>query len=92
MDLSVALINLGVEGRDFFGCQLTTAFPMANYQYDCTNGQRPTCPTNNNTNYFSPSCLGDRTEKSQFTQFYSLKDVVDSRNLTHKRVTMKIDI
>ena len=61
MDLSVSLINLGVEGRDFFGCQLTTAFPMANYQYDCTNGQRPTCPTNNNANYFSSSCLGDRT-------------------------------
>jgi hypothetical protein len=65
---------------------------MANYQYDCTNGFRPNCPDNNGLNFFSPSCLGDRTEKTPNTQFFSLKDIVDSRNLTHKRVTMKIDV
>jgi hypothetical protein len=40
---------------------------------------------------FTAACLGDKSEKAS-NQFYSLKDIIDSRNLTGKHVTMKIDI
>jgi hypothetical protein len=30
---------------------------MPNYQYDCTNPQRPICGTNNNNNIFTFGCL-----------------------------------
>jgi hypothetical protein len=49
---AVALLNFGVEGRDNFGCDLTTALKIPNYQYDCTNNYQPQCLTNGNHNIF----------------------------------------
>jgi hypothetical protein len=89
---SEGLINLGVEGRDLFGCSLTTEFLIPNYQYDCTNTYAPTCKSNQGMNSFESACLSERTEKANNVMFNSLKDMVDSRNLTGKHVTMKIDI
>ena len=48
-----ALINFGVQGRDNFGCALTSKFIMPNYQHDCTNNYQPNCDTNNKSNHFS---------------------------------------
>lgn len=87
-----ALINLGVEGRDNFGCDLTTRKHMPNYQYDCTNSIQPACSTNSNSNVFSPTCLGEKSEQTKIYKYSSLKDIIDSRNLTQKHVIVKMDI
>ena len=34
---SEALINIGINGFDDFGCKVTTEGRYPNYQYDCTN-------------------------------------------------------
>ncbi|CAM6000585.1 unnamed protein product [Sphagnum balticum] len=85
---AVALLNFGVEGRDLFGCELTTRFQIPNYQFDCTWDSAPICQTNNHNNHFSLICLsdqaGDRTK--------SLKEVIDWLNLTGKHVIIKMDI
>ena len=56
---SKALINLGVEGRDNFGCGLTSHFLMPNYQYDCTNRNHPPCHGNAGRNVYASACLAD---------------------------------
>lgn len=58
---SEALINLGIEARDRFGCDLTTDVPMPNYQYDCTSDKAKACPTNNGADSFNKICMGERT-------------------------------
>ena len=92
MKQSEALVNLGVEGRDNFGCGLTSAFKIPNYQYDCTNRNHPACGGNDGKNVYASSCLADVSEKFTTTTFTSLKDIIDNRGLKDKHVTMKIDI
>lgn len=87
---SEGLINLGVEGRDLFGCGISSEFRIPNYQYDCTNQIAPQCPTGFNS--FHAICLGERAQRSNNLQFYSLKNMVDASNLTRKHITMKIDV
>lgn len=58
MKTSVAMINIGIEGRDKLGCDITTYHPMPNYQYDCTDPRPPICLTNSENNHFSAFCLG----------------------------------
>ncbi len=36
-------------------------------------------------------CIGEKSEQS-FQKFYSLKDIVDMKDLKHKHVMMKIDV
>lgn len=45
-DKTEAVINLGIEGKDDFGCNFTTRFKVTNYQYDCTSSVAPICNTN----------------------------------------------
>jgi hypothetical protein len=52
MEQSQGLINLGVEGRDLFGCGVSSEFLIPNYQYDCTNSIAPGCNSNQNLNRF----------------------------------------
>jgi hypothetical protein len=55
------MINIGVHGAyyDDFGCDLTSAFKIPNYLYDCTNSDEPLCSTNNDGNIFMEVCVGD---------------------------------
>ncbi len=65
---------------------------MLNFQYDCTNPTAPQCLTNNNSNIFSLICLGEVSELSQRHTFYSLEDIIKTRGLKGKRITLKIDV
>lgn len=58
------MINLGIEARDDFGCDLTTDYPMPNYQYDCTSEKAKDCPTNYGADSFYKICVGERTEQT----------------------------
>lgn len=88
---SEGMINIGIDGEDSFGCQLTTVESMVNYQYDCTNPKEPVCETNNGANHFSSACLGQDTEKSSDYIYYSLEDMIKRHNLTRKAATLKIN-
>jgi hypothetical protein len=92
MHLAEGVINLGVEGRDLFGCDLTSEFLIPNYQYDCTNSHAPACSTNNNLNRFESACLSSSTEKANNVAYYSLFDMLRERNLAGRHVMMKIDV
>lgn len=91
LERSEGLINVGINGYDQFGCDLTTAHPMGNYQYDCTNPSRPACKTNNNANNFSYACIGAKTEKSVTHLFHTFEDMLRSHDLTGKYFSLKID-
>ena len=86
-----ALVNIGINGYDALGCEITTDFSIVNYQYDCTNPTAPVCSTNNQGNRFFLKCLGEKTEVAGPHTFYTLKDVLKRHNLTGKRIAMKID-
>lgn len=64
---------------------------MANYQYDCTTTKVPTCKTNNHANDFSLICVGDITEKTEEYTYYTLWDLLKSRNLVKKHIILKMD-
>jgi hypothetical protein len=87
-----AMINLGIEGKDDFGCSFTTRFKVPNYQYDCTNSIAPVCHTNENRNRFLSVCLGDRTEVTSQHKYANLKDMIDSLGLRYKHISVKIDV
>lgn len=55
------MINVGVQGRDKLGCDISTEFRIPNYQYDCTNNAAPPCGSNGGLNAFHPICVGDRS-------------------------------
>jgi hypothetical protein len=40
------IINLGINGKDGLGCNLTNMKPVPNYQFDCTNPIVPACDNN----------------------------------------------
>ena len=83
---------MGVEGRDMFGCDVTTKWSMPNYQFDCTNNRAPICNTNDNQNKFFGICLWQRAEKSSRWHLESLKDMIDNRGLTKKHIMIKMDV
>lgn len=89
---AVAMINLGIDGTDDFGCDLSAKYNIPNYQYDCTNQIRPQCSKNRGNNIFEMACLSDRTETTKQWQYYSLEDMLVKHNLIHKHVVMKIDV
>lgn len=88
---SEGLINIGINGYDQCGCDITTAHPMGNYQYDCTNSKQPKCNTNGGRNAFTFACVGARTEKSSSHTFHTLEDMLKSHKLTDKYFSLKID-
>ena len=88
---SKGLINVGVEGRDQFGCQVTSFNTMPNHQFDCTNSGQPFCGTNYNNNHFNYVCIGDKDEVIGSRQFASLATLIKDRGLAQKHIILKID-
>ena len=58
LDQSKGLINIGIGRTDNLGCSLTSRSNMPNYQFDCTNPNKPLCPDNHLNNNFINACLG----------------------------------
>lgn len=85
------IINVGINGYDNLGCTLSTLWPLANYQYDCTNPTKPQCATNNGRNLFNFACIGETTEKNGGTVFHSMQDILKNHDLVNKHIFMKID-
>ena len=85
---------MGIEGRDKFGCDLTTDFDIENYQFDCTNDHRPFCRTNNNNNYYIHACIGERSEiiYPDNKTYFSIKDIIDHYQLKGEHIIIKMDI
>jgi hypothetical protein len=92
MGQTEGLINLGIEGRDQFGCDLSTEFRFPNYQYDCTDARPTACDGNNGMNYIKAGCLAAQTERTDSMLFYSLADMVRERNLAGRHISLKLDI
>jgi hypothetical protein len=88
---SEALLNFGIEGRDSFGCDITSRYPMPNYQYDCTTNVIPTCETNNGGNVYYPVCVGEVSETTEKYTYYTLWDILKSHDLVKKHISIKID-
>ena len=55
---TTALINLGIEGRDLFGCDIVRKHQIKNYQYDCTSTSKPQCQPYDHLNVYANSCIG----------------------------------
>ena len=88
---SDALINIGIEARDNFGCAVTTYKKMPNYQYDCTKDYQPICNTNDNHNLYHKTCIGSKTETSDTHAFYTLEDMITLHDLDNRHIMLKID-
>lgn len=85
------MINIGVNGFDNYGCEVTSLKKIPNYQYDCVNPTPTDCSTNGGNNFFNNVCLGTVTEKTEKHQFLTLVDMLKSHNLEDKPITLKID-
>ncbi len=64
---------------------------MVNYMYDCSVNKPPFCKYGIK-NYFESVCTGDLTEITQQYTFQTLKNIIDTKGLTNKRIILKIDI
>lgn len=84
-------MNIGINGQDALGCQISTGNSIPNYQYDCTNPAVPVCEGGDPYQLFSYACIGEKTEKTDKDVFYTLKDIIRRHNLTQKHITLKID-
>ena len=60
--------------------------------YDCSVNKPPHCPYKPEKNYFMDVCTSDYTEITQELTFSTLKDIIDTKGLTNKRIILKIDI
>ena len=90
---SEAFVNIGIAGTDDLGCEITTKKVMPNYQYDCTdyNFKEPVCSTNKNSNHFSKVCIGEKSETTSEYTYHTLEDILRTRGLIHKHITLKVD-
>lgn len=59
------MVNIGINGWDRLGCDIISRYPLLNYQYDCTNPQKPDCnyagvgkEKDEARNSFQSICLG----------------------------------
>lgn len=55
------MINIGINGFDDLGCDITTYHPMPNYQYDCVHTRPVVCNTNQGLNQYMYTCIGTVT-------------------------------
>ena len=85
------VINVGINGFDQLGCEITSKYPMPNYQYDCTNPTQTPCSSNRNANQFYYQCVGSRTERNDLSTFVTLQDILKRHNLTKKHIIYKTD-
>jgi len=85
------MINVGINGFDAFGCEITTVGHFANEQYDCINPQETPCPTNNGMNHMHKTCLAAITEDRKDLHFETFEDVLKTNHLQDKKVFLKID-
>ena len=60
--------------------------------YDCSVNKPPPCKYGTKKNYFMDVCTSDYTEITQELTFSTLKDIIDTKGLTNKRIILKIDI
>lgn len=90
IDRSQGIINIGINGYDQFGCEVSSVKKIPNFQYDCTNPAQPYCPSNENNNRFSSICVGSVTERGAST-FYTIEDMMKMSNMTDKHIFLKID-
>ena len=90
---SVALINIGVQLEDKFGCQLTTEFPMPNYQYSCTvPNYQSKCSTNGGISYFAHNiCAHENLQQQGTWYFYTFEDILKSRGLHKRPITLRLN-
>ena len=91
MSLSEGMINIGISGTDNFGCAITTAHKMPNYQYDCTDPRAPQCFTNNGNNHFNNICIGSVAEKAGRYTYYTLLGMMQKHGLSKKHMFLQID-
>lgn len=59
---SSAIVNVGINGFDAFGCAVSTIGGFENAQYDCINPTPTDCPSNKGRNHIHKVCLGTETE------------------------------
>ena len=88
---SEGIINIGVNGYDNFGCQLSTMKRMPNHMFDCTNPRVPPCGSNGGNNHFSYVCVGEVSEKTTQKEFNSLADMIKANKLFKRHIFLKID-
>lgn len=54
-------MNFGIVGKDKFGCDISSEYPLINYQFDCVNPNKAFCATNSGANAFTSACLSDNS-------------------------------
>jgi hypothetical protein len=90
MQTSEAIVSIGIRDIERFGCELSDKLKLPNYQYDCTALEAPRCSLTS-LEVFTKACLGEASETTQNATFFSLWDILRSRNLVKRHIILKLD-
>lgn len=62
MEHSKAIVNMGIENADSFGCEITRKYPINNYVYDCDRPYAAWMCWANDRMVFEKKCFGEKVE------------------------------
>ena len=82
--------SYGVEGKDDWGCDISTRYKILVRQYDCSGPERPSCPDGNFE--FHAQCAGDRPKAVDSRWYDTIETQIRSNGDLEKRVVLKMDV
>lgn len=86
-----AAYSYGIEGRDQWGCEVSSRISVPLHEYDCFDLRRPVCSTGN-TN-FHPECVGPtRHVDEESSVFDSVNNQLTRNGDAANHVIIKMDI
>lgn len=89
---SQGIVNIGINGFDAFGCQVSAEGNFINEQYDCYNLTETPCADNGYQNHMHNSCLGEKTEEDhEGRKYQTYQNILRETHLENKRIILKID-
>lgn len=85
-----SVYSYGIEGRDEWGCDVSTKYHVPVHQYDCFDTRRPSCPEGQF--FFNEECLGDVYAKNENRVFDSLTNQIQKNSDSGKKLVVKMDV
>jgi hypothetical protein len=82
--------SYGIEGRDQWGCDVSTELNVKVHEYDCFDPRRPVCERGNAV--FHDECIGDTRQTIDDKLFDTLQHQIERNGDANKRLIVKMDV
>jgi hypothetical protein len=90
LDKAAVAYSYGIEGRDDWGCDVSTQYHVAVHEYDCFNTTKPACAAGQLI--FHPECIGPSAAVIEGRAYDSFTSQLDRNGDHGKHVVAKVDV